>query len=165
MTGASFSTVPLSGASFALGTMSGTIDAGMRAVGSTTTSDLSDLQIYLKIGSCESLERVLEEPPSVNEVVHAVLREPGLKASDLAVELLGRMSARTLHFALQILPFNDRYFRPVYSDKVWEIIISALGMADDTYAGFIEEYMGRLLNDPNPVKRLAAFDALETLRD
>ncbi len=97
--------------------------------------------------------------------MHFVMREPGLRTQDLAVELLGRLTARTLQFALQVLPYNDELFRPIYSNRAWEIVISALGMADETYAPFIGRYMNRLLGDRNPVKRLAAFDALETLRD
>jgi hypothetical protein len=162
---ANLSTIPLSGSIFATSTVSGEVEVGMRSIGSTTISELSPLQLYFRFGTPDALDKLLEAPPSVSEVIHHVLKEPGLETHDLAVELLGRLSARTLHFALQALPFNDQYLRPVYSNRVWVIVISALGMANESYADFIEVYMRRLLDDPNPVKRLAAFDALETLRD
>lgn len=160
-TEASFSTLPLSEANFASGSVPWMVDKTALA---TTSSDLTVLQLYFRIGSAETLNMLLEEPPSIGEVLSYALREPGLRVQELTVELLGRLSERTLQFALLALPSNYHYFRRVYSDKVWEIVISALGIADTTYAGFIEEYMLRLLDDPNPVKRLAAFDALETLR-
>jgi hypothetical protein len=164
-TTASFSTLPLSGSTFALGTTSGMTDSGLNPVTGTTTARLSTLEIYFRVGTPDALTLVLETPPSVGEVVYHVLKEPGMKAHELAVELLGRLSARTLQFALQTLPSNENIWRKVYSNKVWEIVISALGLADDKYAQFIDGYMRGLLDDPNPVKRLAAFDALETLRD
>lgn len=134
------------------------------AEAASTTSRMTALQLYFEVGSKQIMQMVLEEPPSVGSVIFEALKRPGLRTYDLAVDLLGRLTGETLSFALQVLPVNDFIPRPVYANRTWSIVISALGLAEDTYAEAATRYIERLLEDPNPIKRQAAFDALEVLQ-
>ncbi len=161
---AEFSTLPVSGAQLESVTTVA-VDSGETTSVASTTQFITPLQYYFRVGTPQSLAVVLADPPPVSDVINFALREPGITVHDRAVNLLGHLSGRTLWFALQSFAINERFMRSVYSNKVWEVVISALGMADDAYTPYIVTYVQNLRHDPNPVKRMAAFDALSLLQD
>jgi hypothetical protein len=120
---------------------------------------------YFSVSSDElasARDALLTEPPSVGEVVNFSLQHPGLEVRDRAVELLSYLIPNTLRFARLYEP-HDLIFRPVFANKLWEIVISALGLADETYAPFCRAWIELQVDSPNPVKALAARDALDAL--
>jgi hypothetical protein len=158
----SFSTLSITGSAPATTTTPlGPIQLSVTA---STTAEFSPLELYFHVGSQRELTMVLEDPPSVGAIVSQALRRPGLRSHDLAIELLGHLPGQTLQFVMQVFPDTAFIARPVYANRTWSIVITALGQAEDLYVPAIANFIRyRLLNDPDPIKRLAAQDALETL--
>jgi hypothetical protein len=160
MTDPRFTIVPFQGTFDAITTR--VCDVETATVASTTAS-MTPLDIYLRIGTHRALEIVLSSPPSVGAVVNAAMAMPGITVHDRAVDLLGRMAGQTLSLAIQAFSSTDYLMRPVYADKAWEMLTAALSQTDDAYQPHVIQFLEKLRADPNPAKRLAAIDALDTL--
>jgi len=135
----------------------------------STLSDLRDTLTRYFTASRENvtavLTEVLENPPMAQTIVDFALRQPGIEIQDRAAELLGRLAPRALRFAIQF-GTCEHFLRPVYANKVWEIVIAGLALADPTYASTSRRFISQFVsNDPNPIKRIAAIDAMETLAE
>lgn len=156
-----FAVVPVQGMFDSITTQRAT-DVESVVVASTTAA-MTPLELYMHLGSQLSLDSVVASPPSVMEVVRLAMSRPGVAAHDRAVELLGRMSGQTLSLVIQGMVSTDYVMRPVYADKAWEMLTSALSQSDDAHEPHILTFFRKLRSDPNPVKRLAAIDALDML--
>lgn len=131
-----------------------------------TTLSMPDAVTYYftvsRDGLSSAREVLLAQTPSIGAVVHFTLQNPGLEVRDRAIDLLSYLIPSTLRFA-RMYNQCDLIPRPVFANKTWEILISALGLADHTYAPFCRSWIEQQLESPNPVRRLAAHDALEAL--
>ena len=139
-------------------------DPGLPEV--ATLVDLRDpLTRYLtssKRESMNALANVMSDPPEPSRVISVILRTPGIDAQDRAVELLAQLAPKTLQFARQYAN-NEIFLRPFFSNKIWEIVIGALGLSDAAYSVPSQAFIRTFLTSNNSVKRLAAIDALESL--
>jgi hypothetical protein len=132
---------------------------------STTLAMLNPLANYFKVERAAiggALAELVKQPPNVGAIVTYALRNPGIEVQDRAVELLGYLTPHTLRFARDYQSM-DYLPRPIFANKTWEIVISALGLADEVYAPHCRAWITSQLGSPNVVKRLAARDALEAL--
>ncbi|MHB1549829.1 MAG: hypothetical protein ACYCX6_01335 [Vulcanimicrobiaceae bacterium] len=132
---------------------------------STTLEMLDPLSNYFRVGKrdvSKVLVDLVKQPPTVGAVITYALKNPGIEVQDRAIELLGCLTPYTLQFARN---YRDQEFlpRPIFANKTWEIVISALGLADAFYAPHCVAWISSQLGSPNIVKRLAARDALEAL--
>jgi hypothetical protein len=147
-------------------TTSTPVDLQNSIVGDSTTLGILDpLVNYFNVeesGFGKALADLVRRPPSVGTVITYALKNPGIEVQDRAIELLGYLTPYTLRFALN---YQDQDFlpRPIFANKTWEIVISALGLADALYAPHCVAWISAQLESPNVVKRLAARDALEAL--
>lgn len=147
-------------------TTSTPVDLQASGLGASTTLGILDpLANYFTVarsGVDKVLAELVRQPPSVGAVITYALRNPGIEIQDRAIELLGYLTPHTLRFARS---YRDQEFlpRPIFANKTWEIVISALGLADPLYAPHCVTWIADQLESPNIVKRLAARDALDAL--
>lgn len=126
---------------------------------------LNPIQHYFTVeraGLAEALAMVEAASPSVSEVITCAWNYPGVEVRDRAIELLSERIPDTLQFARRFQE-HDFFPRPFFTNKTWDIVISALGLADEVYAPHCKTWIEAQLHSPNLAKRLAAFDALEAL--
>lgn len=131
----------------------------------TTVAELNPVVHYFTVdrsGLADAVAMLDLEFPSVGEVIHYTWAYPGIEVRDRAIELLGSHIPDTLQFARRFHE-HEIYPRPFFANKTWDILISALGLADEVYAPHCRTWIEEQLRSPNAAKRLAAFDALQAL--